>query len=47
MIIFDLSDLERSLSRSLRFRTLISFKAAALGHMLVLNINRKQGSPLV
>ena len=44
-----LSDLERSNSRSLRFRSLVSCKGAELGHMLPLNINGKayMGSPLV
>ncbi len=32
---FDLSDLERSMSRSLIFRRLMSFKGTELGHMLV------------
>ena len=43
-----LSDLERSKSRSLRFRSLISRKGAQLGPMLLLNINRKpyMGSPM-
>ncbi len=43
-----LSDLERSISRSLRFKTLISRKGPELGHMLLLNINRKpyMGSPV-
>ena len=36
-----LSDLKRSNSRSLWFRSLISCKGAELGHMLLLNINRK------
>ncbi len=39
-----LSDLERSNSRSLTFRSLISCiscKGAELGYMLLLNINRK------
>ncbi len=38
-----LSNLERSNSRSLRFRSLIhvSCKGAELGHMLLLNINSK------
>ncbi len=36
-----MSDLERSSSRSLRFWNLISCKGAELGHMLLLNINRK------
>ncbi len=33
-----LSDLERSNSRSLRFRSLISCKGAELGHMLLLTL---------
>ncbi len=45
-----LSDLERSKSRSMRFRSLThaSRKGAELGHMLLLNINRKgyMGSPM-
>ncbi len=43
-----LSDFERSLSRSLKFRKLISRKGAGLGYMLLLNINRKpyMGSPV-
>ncbi len=36
-----LTDLERSKSRSLRFRSLISCKGREFGHMLLLNINRK------
>ncbi len=36
-----LSDLERSKSRSLRFRSLISCKGAELGHILLLHNNRK------
>ena len=36
---FTLSDLERSKSRSLRFQSFVPFKAAELGHMLLLNIN--------
>ncbi len=36
-----LGDLERSISRSFRFRNLISRKGSELGHMLLLNINRK------
>ena len=36
-----LSDLERSNSRSLIFRSLISCKGVKLGHTLLLNINRK------
>ena len=40
-ITFDLSDLERSMSRPLRIRRLISLKGAELGHMLLSNINRK------
>ncbi len=48
MITFDLSDLERSMSRSFRFSKLISYKGTELGHMLLLNINRKpyMGSPM-
>ncbi len=44
-----LSKLERSKSRSLRFRSFVSYKRAVLGHILLLNINRKayMGSPLV
>ncbi len=34
-------DLERSKSRSLKFRSILSRKGAALGHMLQLDINRK------
>ena len=43
-----LSDLETSKSRSFRFRSLMSCKGAELGHMLLLNINRKpcMGSPM-
>ncbi len=36
-----LSDLKRSNSRSLRFRSLISCDGAELGHKLLLNINWK------
>ncbi len=36
-----LSDHEESNSRTLRFRSLISCEGAELGHMLLLNINRK------
>ena len=36
-----LSDLERSKSRPLRFRSLMSCKGSELGHMLLLTINRK------
>ncbi len=36
-----LSDLERSKSRSLRFRSILTHKGAELGHILLLNINRK------
>ena len=49
---FTLSDLklqlERSNSRSLRYRSFISCKGPELGHMLLLNINRKpyMGSPI-
>ncbi len=40
-------DLERSKSRSLRFWSIMFHKGAELGHMLLLNINRKayMGSP--
>ncbi len=43
-----LSDLERSKSRSLRFQSLIFCKGAELGHILLLNSNRKvyMGSPM-
>ena len=43
------SDLEKSELRLLRFRSLISYNEAELGHMLRLNINRKayMGSSLV
>ncbi len=40
-ITFDMGDIERSNSRSLRYRSFISFKGSELGHMLQLNINRK------
>ncbi len=40
-IAFDFRELERSLPRSLRFRRLIFCKGAELGHMSLLNINRK------
>ena len=48
-ITFDLSDLDSSVSRSPIFQSLISYKEAELGHMLLLNINRKEcmESPLV
>ncbi len=36
-----LTDLQRSKSRSLRFQSLITFKGAELGPILVLTINRK------
>ncbi len=36
-----LSDIERSKSRSLRFRSVVSCKGVELGHMLPLSINRK------
>ncbi len=42
-----LSDLERSISRSLRFQRFISHKAAELGHMLLLNTNRKSRSNVI
>ncbi len=43
-----LSDVQRSNSRSLTFCSLIYHKGAELGHMLLLNINRKAyvGSPM-
>ncbi len=41
MITFHLSDLERSMSRSLRFGCLIFHKGAKIGHMLLLDCNRK------
>ncbi len=43
-----LRGLERSISRSLRFERLIPHKSAELGHMLLLNANRKSytGSPI-
>ncbi len=46
---FTLGNLERSKSRSLRFKNSVSCEGAELGHMLPLNINRKayMGSPLV
>ena len=46
-ITFDFSFLERSLSRSLRFRRLIFHKGTELGYVLLLNTNRKShmGSP--
>ncbi len=48
MIRFDLSDLDRSRSRSFGCQKLISRNRAELGHMLLLNINRKQcmGGPM-
>ena len=36
-----LSDLERSMERSLRFQSLLSLKGAELGAMLLSTINRK------
>ncbi len=42
-----LSDIERSLSRSLKYQRFISRKAAELGHMLLLKINRKQWDELL
>ncbi len=36
-----LSDLERSMSMSLRFQSIISFRVAELGQMLLLSINKK------
>ncbi len=43
-----LSDLERSMSRPLRFRRLISHKGAEFGHKLLLNFSRNQymGRPM-
>ena len=41
VITFDLSDIERSVSRSVRFWRLTPRKGAELGHMLLLNTNRK------
>ncbi len=43
-----LNDLERSNSRSLRFWNFVSCKGAELGHMVLLNINKKpyMGSPM-
>ncbi len=41
MTLSHLSDLERSISKSLSFQKLISRKSDALGHMLPLNTNRK------
>ena len=41
MIAFYLGDLERSMSRSLRFRRLIFRKGSELGHVLLENTNRK------
>ena len=36
-----LSDIKRSKSKSLRSQSLISCKGGGLGHMLLLNINKK------
>ena len=41
MITFDLSDLERSESRSLRSGKIISRNRAELGHVLLLNIKKE------
>ncbi len=41
MTLSHLSDLKRSISKSLSFQKLISRKSDALGHMLPLNTNRK------
>ncbi len=41
MITFDLSDLERSASRSLKFGRPISCKGGKIGHILLLNSNGK------
>ncbi len=38
---FSLNVFERSKSKSLRFQSLICHKGAGLGHILILNINRK------
>ncbi len=40
-IAFDFREPERSLSRSIRFRRLISRKGAELDHVLLLDTNRK------
>ncbi len=40
-IAFDFRELERSLLRSLRFGRLISRKGSELGHVLLLDTNRK------
>ncbi len=37
-VTFDLSDLEKSMSKSLRFRRLIYYKGAELGHAVLLLI---------
>ena len=49
VITFHFSDLERSMSRSLRFGRLISRKVDELGHMLLLDTTRKpyMGRPCV
>ena len=49
VITFYRRDIERSMSRSLRLWRVISCKGAELGHMLLLNTNRKSymGSPIV
>ncbi len=41
VITFDFSDLERSMSRSLRFGRVISHKGADSGHVLLLNTKKK------
>ncbi len=40
-ITFEFNYLERSMSKSLRFRSIISCYGAELGHVLPLKINRK------
>ncbi len=40
-IAFDFRELQRLLSRSLRFRRLIARKGAELDHVLLLDTNRK------
>ncbi len=49
MITFELNDLEKSKSKSLRIRSLISCKGQELGNIPLLNINKKayMGSPLM
>ncbi len=47
MITFDFGNFERSLSRSLQFRRLISRKGAELNHVLPLDTNTKLDSRLL